>query len=277
MSKVLKVLIDADNLLYKAGCIRKVDAGGYSYAFHTLEESKKIIDEKAYEIRMAIRSKYAYCAPTQYFISPDNGSNFRNFGNKFQDYKGNRKKNNPKQPKPFYMAELRQYLIDEYGAIAAEGAEADDLVCTINESEDDCLVVSNDKDVLYGFAGDKLNIATLEFFTTTDDEAMFYFANQLVMGDTADNVKGVYGLGPAKSSKYISEYVKDHQDISYKEACIEAAMSLYALHYKGLGPTRIAELFDETARLLWLRRYDDDVWQNHFDMKLILKRLAESK
>ena len=291
---MLSVLIDADNFIYKAGCIRKYDMQSLKnhsytisplgrdeepfynvgYSFLPLEVSKNLLDDRIAAIQHACRSKYKGHKKIDFtlYLSPDDGSNFRNFGNKYTVYKGNRRTGNPKQPLPFYLKELRQYLITEYGAVIAEGMEADDLVCIESHLRDDCVVCSNDKDVLYGFAGRKLNSDALEFFDTSENEAVFYFCSQLLMGDTADNISGIKGYGPAKTSKHITKYAEEHQELEYKEACLLAAWEVYYKAYDGdNGEISPQDVFVENARLLWLLRNKDDSWHKHFKADFLRK------
>lgn len=289
---MFQVLIDADNFIYKAGCIRKFDMtkqksfgcfqlsplarneepfDEIGYAFLPLSTCKEMIDTRISAIQQTCRKYFNKHKKFNFtlFISPDDGSNFRNFGNKYTVYKGNRKNGNPKQPLPFFLKELRQYLIDEYGAVVAKGREADDEVCILSYQKEDCVVCSNDKDVLYGFAGKKLNVDDLTFSEVTEDEAYFYFCCQMLMGDTADNIKGIKGIGPAKASKLISEGSEKYPFHPYSDACLRTVCEAYEKAYEGdygdHGIPVAYEVFIENARLLWLLRSDNDAWYKHFN------------
>lgn len=287
------IAIDADNLIYKAGCIRKFDMfptehGGYfcendtdpsdeeyyqSYLFLPLEVSKKIIDDRIEIIKdyFYFEFKSKNSCKFECYLSPDDGSNFRNKPGKYQQYKANRKKNNPKQPIPFYFNELRKYIIDEYKAFVADGMEADDAVSIRVKKEFKAIAVSNDKDVLYSFPGEKYNLETSERFFVKDDDAIFYFFCQMLMGDTADNVKGIHGIGPIKASKKLIDNCHQDASVDFTEDYCYSALKIYKENFPDLPSQELFDIFDETANLLWIRRTIDDHWTKHFDIKKHLK------
>jgi 5'-3' exonuclease len=73
---------------------------------------------------------------------------------------------------------------------------------------------------------------------------MKFFYTQLLTGDTADNIKGVKGIGPKKADKILDGLVA--------EADLYKAVEE---HYETLD-----ELI-ENARLLWLRRFEGQMWE----------------
>lgn len=288
------IAIDADNFIYKAGCIRKFDMfptehDGYfcendtdpsdelryqSYLFLPLEVSKRIIDDKIDFIKQHFYAEFLSknSCKFEYYLSPDDGSNFRNKPGKYQQYKANRKKNNPKQPIPFYFNELRKHIIDEYKAIVADGMEADDAVCMRAYEDDQTIAVSNDKDVLYSFAGEKFDHEKGERFNIFEHQGVFYFFCQMLMGDTADNVKGIHGMGPVKADKNLNAAAISSDEEDLFNSYFLATLELYKTAFKEDSPQDLIDRFNETANLLWLRRSNDDHWSNHFDTEDVLKK-----
>ena len=71
-----------------------------------------------------------------------------------------------------------------------------------------------------------------------------FFYTQILTGDSADNIKGIRRVGPVKAGK-ILEGLTTEQELY--EACVKA--------YDG-----DTERVLENARLLWLRRYEGELW-----------------
>ena len=63
------------------------------------------------------------------------------------------------------------------------------------------------------------------------------------MGDSADNIKGIFRVGEKKATKMLADLKTEQQ---FYQCCVE-----------GLGEERVLE----NARLLWLRRYPNQMWE----------------
>jgi hypothetical protein len=135
-------------------------------------------------------------------------------------YKGNRKRNN-------YVWLLRNhYIIND--AKFSDTLEADDLIAirAVELGKANCIVVSPDKDLktIGGFYWSYYKQKDKDFdgnfildengyyeqsfkqkepIYLTDDDASFLFWQQMVMGDTADNIKGLHRWGKVKSEKLL--------------------------------------------------------------------------
>lgn len=135
------------------------------------------------------------------------GKNFRY--DVYPEYKANR----IKSEKPAFFNETRQYLIDTYKGIYGYELEADDLLCIykkkyIDESKP-YIVISTDKDINnleginYDIKNDVVRIVDSEF-------AEQYFWGSIITGDTADNIKGIPGKGPA----FVKKIWEENSDIT---------------------------------------------------------------
>ncbi len=111
----------------------------------------------------------------------------------FPEYKANRK-----QEKPKWLQDCREYLVTEWGASVTEGYEADDALGIA--AKDDFVIASDDKDLLQ-IAGKHYNIRTQKNIEVSDDEAIWMFYYQLLVGDSVDNIKGVKGIGKVKANR----------------------------------------------------------------------------
>lgn len=159
-------------------------------------------------------------------------------------YKGNRKD----APKPKHYAALREHLVKRHGAILTVGEEADDTVA-IDSTKllDKCWIIHVDKD-LDQLQGWHYNPVKDERYYVNDFNAYKSFVTQLLTGDRTDNIPGLEGIGPKKAEKVL-------KDATTKEGLLQAAFA----KYQELGHT--LEYFTEQGQLLWLRRYEGQIWQ----------------
>lgn len=155
-------------------------------------------------------------------------------------YKGNRKD----KPKPTHLNLLREYMMWAFNAKMSEGQEADDDIA-IRATElgpEECIIVSIDKDFMQ-VPGWHYNFTKREKKWVTPEEGMRFFYTQILTGDTADNIKGAAGIGPVKAAK-ILEGAKTEEELY--QCCVEV-----------MGADRVLE----DARLLWLRRTPNQIWE----------------
>ncbi len=110
----------------------------------------------------------------------------------YPQYKGNRKYD--KLPK--YLNDVKNHMMIKYNFQYAEGYEADDLVYSykLQNPTINCIIVSPDKDIL-NLEGTHYNPKKNEFVTTSQEEAYEYFWKSMIVGDSADNIKGIKGIG----------------------------------------------------------------------------------
>lgn len=226
----MKALVDADILTYQIG-----------YGSEDDEESHAIVtlDGFIYDLML-------FDLPNifdwEFFLTGKDKKN-PNFRNKLavtQPYKGNRKNNKP----PKHIKALRSQLIDVWKASVSVGEEADDLISKrMTELGDECICVSIDKD-LDTVQGWHYNFRRENLYYVSGEEALYNFYKQLLTGDRVDNIKGVYGVGEVKAAKLLQD-AKTETDMWH--VCVEAHGS--------------EERALEDARLLHMRRKDDEIWQ----------------
>ncbi len=143
----------------------------------------------------------------------------KNFRNEVDpEYKGNRKSNK-------YVWLLREHY-KQNGAAFSDTLEADDLI-SIDANKigvGNCIVVSMDKDLKqiggyywsfyshkskdingdfilneYGFHETEYKQKTVTFISK--NEAELFFWEQMLIGDTSDNIKGIKGIGKVRARK----------------------------------------------------------------------------
>lgn len=182
-------------------------------------------------------------------------------------YKANRT-----QPKPLHYTALKEYLIDRWSAIVAVEEEADDLI-GISLKEKDTMACTIDKDILYGLEGNKYNFVKEEMFYTSEQEALVFFYKQLLMGDKADNIFGIKGIGPAKADKILNDY---------QEASAQTLYTVVVDSYRSWLEGEWADRFDvwteneehEMLKLITLsgiqlkiRTFEGEIWQPPYGQK----------
>lgn len=158
------------------------------------------------------------------------------------EYKGNRKD----VEKPHHLDAIRAFLIEHWGATVSVGQEADDdiAIAATNIGEDGCIIVSLDKD-LDQISGHHYNFVKKTKYYVDKDTAVLNFYKQILSGDTADNIIGLKGIGPAKAAKILADCTNEKE---LYEACINA--------YDGN-----VDRVHENANLLYLRRKENETWQ----------------
>ena len=224
-----KVLVDGDILCYRA-------------AFATQDDLPKDAEEKV-EILLdfVLEETLDFVTPDQFEVYLTGPNNFRFDVAKSYPYKGNRKAT----PKPTHLRHVREYLVTKFDAIVSDGEEADDLIAIeATRCGPDTIVASIDKDMLQ-IPCRHYNFNKKEWTTVSPWEGDKFFYTQILTGDAADNIKGLYRVGPVKANKILADCTTVEQ---LWEACVKA--------YDGN-----TERIIENARLLWLRRYEGELWQ----------------
>lgn len=171
-------------------------------------------------------------------------SNYRYDIAKTVPYKGNRKD----VQRPKHYEALREHLVKRHDAIVTVGEEADDAVA-IDSTKilDECWIVHVDKD-LDQLQGWHYNPVRDERYYLNEFDSYSAFCTQLLTGDRIDNIPGLAGIGPKKAQKAL-------QDAKNKEELIQKAWG----KYEELGHSM--DYFVEQGQLLWLRRYEGQIWQ----------------
>ena len=224
-----KLLIDADYLIYAIG-------------FTCEDVSERTAKNRLVETLENL--VYVHLKADSYEAFLTGKGNFRYDIAKTVPYKGNRKD----AAKPPYYQELRDHMVKRLGAVVVEGQEADDEVAIrMSKEPDTYTLVGVDKDLLQ-IPGWHFNPAkNLEQYVN-EFEAYKSFCLQLLTGDRTDNIPGLQGVGPKKAEKAL-------KDSKTKQELLETAWE----KYQELGHT--LEYFSEQGQLLWLRRYEGEIWQ----------------
>ena len=220
-------LLDADTMAYRAAAACKSES--VSTALFT-------VDSIVTDALLYCDHGEAFYDKWQLYLTGSN--NFRKEIAKEVPYKGNRT-----APKPEYLPAVRAHLITTWKAIVADEQEADDAIAIeATKLGDNCVMISIDKDFRQ-IPGNHYNFVKREHFYVTPEEGLKFLYMQILMGDTADNILGLRGIGPKKAEKMLEECITEED--MYK-VCVEA--------YE--NEDRVIE----NARLLYLRRKENELW-----------------
>lgn len=171
------------------------------------------------------------------YLSDNKDNNYRY--KLFPGYKASREK----QPKPRHHEALKDYLIREWDAIVTPDQEADDALGIDQTALTDTVICSIDKDLLQ-VPGLHYNWVRDERREVTAAEGVRSFYQQCLTGDRTDDVLGLKGIGPVKAGKALS-------DCSTEDEHFQVVRSMWNDDEKLLM----------TARLLWVRRKEGELWE----------------
>jgi len=155
-------------------------------------------------------------------------------------YKANRKK----QELPPLLHDMHQYVKDTYDSKFVYGLETDDLVAKYwqtlsNEfGRDNVMIVSIDKDykqfpcLMYNYHYKHRLVLDI-----SEEEALYNFYEQMIVGDTADNVNYFRGKGKKFAEKYFKDCKSKYQ---YTKRLYE----LFKQEYKGKARQKYAECYN---------------------------------
>ena len=162
--------------------------------------------------------------------------NFRYEIATIQPYKGNR----DGVEKPFHYDALRQFYVDAYGAKFSVGMEADDAIGLAHDPEKD-IIATTDKD-LDCIPGIHFNWDKASCYYISEVDANRHFFKQVLIGDTTDNILGLFGVG--KDSQLVKNIYKMSDVNDMRELVISEYRKRFGSHW---------ELFyNETADLVWI-------------------------
>lgn len=182
----------------------------------------------------------------RFFLSGPN--NFRYGIATVKPYKGNR---DPKH-RPVWLQEARDWAVKHLFADIADGCEADDLVGIASVRNPQSVIISNDKD-LGQLVGWHYNFVTKEgpYYVSPKDAKLFFY-EQVIAGDSTDNIPGLEGVGPAGARRLL-------EGVSSPSEAENRALAAYREKYgKGEGDRR----FLETGRLVKIRTsVEETLWE----------------
>lgn len=213
-------LIDADSIIYKAGCANETRSYLIMDGDHVVAEvpykkdaEEYVGEDLQYEIvfhkeagplshtfsnldNILVRIvEHRRCTSYEVFISGKD--NFR------YDIDPNYKGQRQESTRPLQEKEIREYLIDHWDAKVINGMEVDDHVSIeALKNPETNVIVTIDKD-LNNTPGWHYNYDTQKATFISDEEADLNFYRQLLSGDPTDHITGVKGIGKIKAEEIL--------------------------------------------------------------------------
>lgn len=227
------LLVDADSLIF-AACYKKREHKDDERFYTDIEDCKAKFDEQF----MSIVNKLEDMYPVERVITfSGSKGNFRKLIT--PTYKANRKADNL----PPLLSDMHQFVKDEYDSVWGYGIETDDIVARYwyelsNEvGRDNVMIVSIDKDykqfpaLIYNYHYKHKVILDI-----SEEEALFNFYEQMIIGDGADNVQYFKGKGKVFAGKWFKGCETKYQ---YTRRMYE----LFQQEYKGKARQKYAECY----------------------------------
>lgn len=262
------VLIDGDIIVYRCGFAAEkaqyhlwdkngVFLGTFQYKremnefVKSLEEGwtfeKEIkVDNLAntlHSVKITVDSIIERCQAGYVRVFLTGSGNFREKVATTQTYKGTRP-----DAKPKWYDEIKRYLRSGYGAVTAEGIEADDLMgIEARKNTEKNVIASLDKD-LDVVPGWHYNWVKDELYWVDEISALRNFWSQMITGDTIDNIAGIRGKGEKYAEKLLGEVddPKKMEQLVYQE------------YQKAFGDNA-DHRFEENKQLLWILQDEQDI------------------
>jgi len=228
------LLVDADSLIF-ASCYKKREHPDDEKYYTDIADARNKFDEQYMSIVNHLEEMYNIDRVVTF-----NGSkgNFRKLITR--NYKANRKK----QEIPPLLHEMHQFVKDQYDSIYGYGVETDDMVArywynlTKELGRNEVMIVSIDKDykqfpcLMYNY-----HYKHKEILDISEDEALYNFYEQMIVGDTADNVNYFKGKGKRFAEKYYKDCITKYQ---YTRKLYE----LFKQEYKGKARQKYIECYN---------------------------------
>ena len=227
------LLVDADSLIF-AACYKKREHKDDERFYTDIEDCKAKFDEQF----MSIVNKLEDMYPVERVITfSGSKGNFRKLIT--PTYKANRKADNL----PPLLSDMHQFVKDEYDSVWGYGIETDDIVARYwyelsNEvGRENVMIVSIDKDykqfpaLIYNYHYKHKVILDI-----SEEEALFNFYEQMIIGDGADNVQYFKGKGKVFAGKWFKGCETKYQ---YTRRMYE----LFQQEYKGKARQNYVECY----------------------------------
>ena len=227
------LLVDADSLIF-ASCYKKREHKDDERFYTDIEDSKAKFDEQFMSIVNKLEDMYNV---ERVITFSGSKGNFRKLITPV--YKANRKK----QELPPLLDEMHQFVKDEYNSVWGFGIETDDIVARYwkelsNEvGRNNVMIVSIDKDykqfpaLIYNY-----HYKHKEVLDISEEEALYNFYEQMIVGDTADNVNYFKGKGKKYAEKYLA-------DCNTKYQYTRKMLELFQEKYKSKARQKYAECY----------------------------------
>lgn len=182
---------------------------------------------------------------TSYKLFLTGRGNFRDEVATLTPYKGNRKD----VEKPVHFAACRAWFENHLHATVVHGEEADDAIgYHQTKLKRAGIIASIDKD-LRQLCGPHYEWHKDLKYRISEDASDRWFWLQMLMGDAADNIPGIKGIGEVKANKLLGE-----------TGTRQARADIVTIEYVKQYGDRWESYLQEVGQLLWIRREEGQIW-----------------
>jgi len=159
--------------------------------------------------------------------------------------------------KPVHLIAIKDHFISKYDANYKKGLEADDLIGMANGPN--TIIASTDKD-FDTLMSNRYNWDLLKLYRVTGHDAMVNFYSMCLLGDDADCIPGLTGVG------FRSVHVKRLGKMLSQKEMFHHVRSLYRKHYRLYAD----QFLKEVCSLLYILRGKTDEapphWMSYYGM-----------
>lgn len=247
------ILLDVDTMLYRVGYA--------SPAPPTPEAAcarlAKMIKDTEWKITSSVISALgeSYKHLLLFLTVPDGKGRYRDKFNRETTYKASR----TSVPPPVFMEEMRYFIKKSYIVHQCPSSEyeADDAISWHGWYNHD---ITGNLDIIAGVDKDLNQIPGYHWdyskdtgYYLTNKDANRFFFKQLLMGDVADAIPGIKGIGPRRADNLL-------KNGTTPEEWWDIVLSTYTNKFPHLFDDEIAEILYERGNKLWIQRYEGQTW-----------------
>lgn len=218
---------------------------------HVLHSAKKMIQSQIEKVEAKFNDE------VQVIVYVDGHGNFRHQLATIAPYKGNRPSD-----KPILHNEIKQYLIESWGAQEVYDIETDDQLAIAqtlaNAGGNKTIICAVDKDMLQ-VPGWHLN-PNKGFKKISEQEALGRLYRQAITGDAVDNIKGAYKYGPVAAKKLIRPGMTEDEMWKATVNAYQASIDKYGEDAMLYGELDAEQAALENMRLVYLQRGHGDMY-----------------
>jgi len=188
----------------------------------------------------------------EYIIYLTGENNFRKELATILPYKAHR------STKPASLSKMEEYLKYKK-AITIDYLEADDCISAASFENKNSVICSQDKD-LDTVPSLRYNPSSNQIYEVSEQDALYNFYLQLIIGDKTDNIPSAYGCGKVYAAKVLKEcYEKNLSEYEYYKVAKEAILNkLNQGKTSWYNPLMdIDEVLYEIGNLLYMHRTFD--------------------
>ena len=227
------LLIDCDSLVF-ASCLVSKKENREEKHYTDIEDSIAKFEEQYFKIVNDLEEDYEIDKIYNFNYSQ---GNFRKLITK--KYKANRNAELPP-----LLNDMHNFVREHYDGLYGYGIETDDLVARYwkelsdEYGRDNVMIVSIDKDykqfpcLMYNY-----HFKHREVYNISEYQALYNFYEQMIIGDTADNVNYCKGYGKKFSEKYLKDCKTQYQ-------FTKAIYELFKKIHRGKAKQRYIECYN---------------------------------